>query len=293
MINGSNTPIGALVTPGKSAQDPVPVLLFFPTWNLDSNADRLLRSTTGPRPTFHPHPYFSPPNGILFLATGPQLRLRSRFAAQERRKTQQQRRIPVSDINVIPQFPYPRAAFCDPPSLQPFPATSRNRDIFTPGPTPSLLIATNVTFAALQALLFALLLATYSIHFFVLSILSGALWWSINWFAQELRQVQAQEAEKEKQSEEEPAESQAKSDGSRKTPATLDSAGSDTETELLTEHKGAAATASAPRSLAASATLRPPEEQGEIRKRLSVSGESSGYQSTDSEWEKVDDGKAA
>ncbi|RDH36146.1 hypothetical protein BDQ94DRAFT_185330 [Aspergillus welwitschiae] len=159
--------------------------------------------------------------------------------------------------------------------------------IFTPGPTPSLLIATNVTFAALQALLFALLLATYSIHFFVLSILSGALWWSINWFAQELRQVQAQEAEKKKQSEEEPAESQAKSDGSRKTPATLDSAGSDTETELLTEHKGAAATASAPRSLAASATLRPPEEQGEIRKRLSVSGESSGYQSTDSDRRRV------
>ncbi|GKZ30594.1 SMK killer toxin resistance protein [Aspergillus brasiliensis] len=155
--------------------------------------------------------------------------------------------------------------------------------IFTPGPTPTLLIATNVTFASLQALLFALLLATYSIHFFVLSILSGALWWSINWFAQELRQVQA---------EEEPAESQAKSDGNRKTPGTLDSAGSDTETEMLTEHKGAAATSSAPRSLAASATLRPPEEQGEVRKRLSVSGESSGYQSTDSEWEKVDDGKA-
>ncbi|GKZ23929.1 SMK killer toxin resistance protein [Aspergillus brasiliensis] len=164
--------------------------------------------------------------------------------------------------------------------------------IFTPGPTPTLLIATNVTFAALQALLFALLLATYSIHFFVLSILSGALWWSINWFAQELRQVQAEEAEKKKQAEEEPAESQAKSDGNRKTPGTLDSAGSDTETELLTEHKGAAATSSAPRSLAASATLRPPEEQGEVRKRLSVSGESSGYQSTDSEWEKVDDGKA-
>ncbi|PYI05389.1 putative ER membrane protein [Aspergillus sclerotiicarbonarius CBS 121057] len=162
--------------------------------------------------------------------------------------------------------------------------------IFTPGPTPTLLIATNVTFAALQALLFALLLATYSIHFIVLSGLSGALWWSINWFAQEVRRVQAEEAEKKKLSEE-PAESQSKSDGNRKTPGTLDSAESDTETEILPERKGAAATASA-RSIAGSATLQPPEEHGGVRKRLSVSGDSSGYQSTDSEWEKVDDGKA-
>ncbi|PWY83663.1 hypothetical protein BO94DRAFT_468876 [Aspergillus sclerotioniger CBS 115572] len=150
--------------------------------------------------------------------------------------------------------------------------------IFTPGPTPTLLIATNVTFAALQALLLALLLATYSIHFIVLSFLSGALWWSINWFAQELRRVQVEEAEKKKQSEEESAESQSESDGNRKTPATLDSAESDTETESLPERKGAAATASAPRSIAASATLQPPEEHGGVRKRLSMSGDSSGYQ---------------
>ncbi|RAK97451.1 V-type ATPase assembly factor PKR1 [Aspergillus ibericus CBS 121593] len=162
--------------------------------------------------------------------------------------------------------------------------------IFTPGPTPTLLIATNVTFAALQALLFALLVATYSIHFVVLSVLSGALWWSINWFAQELRRVQAEEVEK-KQLSEEPAESQSL-DGNRKTPGALDSAESDTETESLPERKGAAVTAAAPRSIAASATLQPPEEHGGVRKRLSVSGDSSGYQSTDSEWEKVDDGKA-
>ncbi|RKU40852.1 SMK killer toxin resistance protein [Coniochaeta pulveracea] len=37
--------------------------------------------------------------------------------------------------------------------------------IFTPGPTPTLLIATNVTFAALQLVLFTLLVATWSIHF--------------------------------------------------------------------------------------------------------------------------------
>lgn len=43
--------------------------------------------------------------------------------------------------------------------------------IFTPGPTPSLLIATNVSFFFLQIVLGALLVATYSVHFVVLSIL--------------------------------------------------------------------------------------------------------------------------
>ncbi len=55
--------------------------------------------------------------------------------------------------------------------------------IFTPGPTPSLLLATNVTFASLQLVLLALLIATYSVHFVVLSLISGGLWWAINWFA--------------------------------------------------------------------------------------------------------------
>ncbi|KAH7039105.1 ER protein Pkr1-domain-containing protein [Macrophomina phaseolina] len=65
--------------------------------------------------------------------------------------------------------------------------------IFTPGPTPTLLVATNASFAALQLVLFALLVATYSIHFVVLSILCGGLWWAINWFANELRQAQEKE----------------------------------------------------------------------------------------------------
>ncbi|KAF2092797.1 Pkr1-domain-containing protein [Rhizodiscina lignyota] len=59
--------------------------------------------------------------------------------------------------------------------------------VFTPGPTPPLLLATNASFAALQAVLFALLIATYSVHFVVLGILCGALWWAINWFVAELR----------------------------------------------------------------------------------------------------------
>jgi hypothetical protein len=67
--------------------------------------------------------------------------------------------------------------------------------IFTAGPTPTLLIATNASFAALQVLLFAMLLATYSIHFIILSFLCGGLWWAINWFAVEIRAAQEKEEE--------------------------------------------------------------------------------------------------
>ncbi|KAK3366941.1 ER protein Pkr1-domain-containing protein [Lasiosphaeria ovina] len=68
--------------------------------------------------------------------------------------------------------------------------------IFTPGPTPTLLVATNVTFAALQVVLGTLLIATYSVHFLVLSGLCGGLWAAINWFARELKEHQQQEEEK-------------------------------------------------------------------------------------------------
>ncbi|CAK7244121.1 MAG: SMK killer toxin resistance protein [Sporothrix thermara] len=71
--------------------------------------------------------------------------------------------------------------------------------IFTPGPTPTLLIATNVTFAVLQVVLFVLLVATYSIHFVVLSVLSAGLWWAINWFARELKVAQQLQAEAEEE----------------------------------------------------------------------------------------------
>jgi len=67
--------------------------------------------------------------------------------------------------------------------------------IFTPGPTSTLLLATNVSFGALQTVLLALLVATYSIHFLVLSVLSAGLWWSINWFAVEVSAVRAAEEE--------------------------------------------------------------------------------------------------
>lgn len=71
--------------------------------------------------------------------------------------------------------------------------------IFTPGPTPSLLIATNVTFAVLQLVLFVLLIATYSIHFIILSGLAGGLWWAINWFARELQVARALQDEEDEE----------------------------------------------------------------------------------------------
>lgn len=67
--------------------------------------------------------------------------------------------------------------------------------IFTPGPTPTILIATNVSFGALQVVLFALLLATSSVHFAALSVLCAGLWWAINWFARELAMAQARDAD--------------------------------------------------------------------------------------------------
>jgi len=77
--------------------------------------------------------------------------------------------------------------------------------IFTPGPTPTLLVATNAAFVALQLLLLALLIATYSLHFLVLSVICGGLWTSINWFATEMaKEQQAQKAKEKKEKSPEP-----------------------------------------------------------------------------------------
>ncbi|KAL1853324.1 hypothetical protein Plec18167_005586 [Paecilomyces lecythidis] len=157
--------------------------------------------------------------------------------------------------------------------------------IFTPGPTSTLLVATNATFAALQVLLFALLLATYSIHFVILSFLSGSLWWSINWFAREVRETQAREDEKTKQ-----REGKTKSDETRPS-AALDNAGSDTETESLAGSRRLKGSSQVDPSGAAAGKLGSSSEDEQLRKRRSL-GESSGYVSTDSEWEKVDDKNA-
>ncbi|KIV99857.1 uncharacterized protein PV09_08525 [Verruconis gallopava] len=73
--------------------------------------------------------------------------------------------------------------------------TSLWESIFTPGPTPTLLIAANATFASLQILLLILFLATYSAHFIALSTICAGVWWGINWFAAELAKAQRAEEE--------------------------------------------------------------------------------------------------
>jgi hypothetical protein len=97
--------------------------------------------------------------------------------------------------------------------------------IFTPGPTSSLLLATNASFAALQLVLFALLVATYSIHFAVLSLICGGLWWAINWFVTELKIHEAAAKEKELR----------EKDLARKVRASVESSGSDTDAQTIVE----------------------------------------------------------
>lgn len=143
--------------------------------------------------------------------------------------------------------------------------------VFTPGPTPTLLVATNATFAALQFLLLVLLLATYSIHFLVLSLLSAGLWYSINWFAREL---QAQGAKGDH--------------GEEKKREKSPDLGSETETE---DAPPATRSLQEPLQEAIQSLRPPPTEAGDhLRKRRSL-GDNSGYVSTDSEWEKVSEGE--
>ncbi|KAL1976345.1 hypothetical protein VTN31DRAFT_2627 [Thermomyces dupontii] len=150
--------------------------------------------------------------------------------------------------------------------------------IFTPGPTPTLLVATNATFAALQVLLFALLLATYSIHFVVLSFLSGTLWWGVNWFANEVQQAQVRAEEEQRKTQQVKGEQ----DEKQKATGVDERTGSETETET----EGASrARRRAPRSSS--------QTQPTAKGLAGVPGEgASGYVSTDSDWEKVESEKA-
>ena len=139
---------------------------------------------------------------------------------------------------------------------------------FTPGPTPTLLIATNASFAGLQIVLIALLVATYSVHFVILSILCAGLWWAINWFAKELQAASEKEKEVKRL-----REMQTKEDEKEE--------GSGTETEGGEE---------AGRSLEGSRIddgLNVSDKEGELRKRRSMGSASEGL-STDSEWDKVE-----
>ncbi|KAI7476648.1 hypothetical protein KC351_g9312 [Hortaea werneckii] len=184
--------------------------------------------------------------------------------------------------------------------------------VFTPGPTPTLLVATNVTFAALQFLLLALLIATYSIHFVILSVLCGGLWWSVNWFASELQAAQLKEEEAErlrKQKKDIDRKEGSESAGS----GADDEAGEDTETE---EHikgtkpgaKGYQTTGETktPRKDAidavkvsgsggksggggAASGIQAGERLGTKQRSVQAGDRSGDISSTDSEWEKVED----
>lgn len=157
--------------------------------------------------------------------------------------------------------------------------------VFTPGPTPTLLVATNATFAALQLVLFTLLIATYSVHFVVLSFLSGALWWSINWFAKEVREVQAAQQKEEEEQQKKLAERNNDSSS-----AAENNSGSETETEterVSTKPRRRRVNQQADKTAPATAVDLPGDDSN-LKKRESAGNESSGYTSTDSEWEKVD-----
>jgi hypothetical protein len=150
--------------------------------------------------------------------------------------------------------------------------------IFTPGPTPTLLVATNASFAALQFILLALLVATYSVHFIVLSLLCAGLWWSINWFVAELEAGKKREEACRREKEKSPE------------PEKSSRAGSDTETEMAPPP--IRPTAPPPKEEKEHSIFlkpRPADAPGTVRQRHSQ-GDSSGYVSTDSEWEKVSEG---
>lgn len=138
--------------------------------------------------------------------------------------------------------------------------------IFTPGPTSTLLKAANVTFAALQLVLLALLVATYSIHFLVLSVISLGLWWSINWFAAELRV--AQEHERREKAKTADAAAAAAREGTEDSDTEVEGAG---KPQIVGQGEE-------------TLPVEPVEPKGELRHRGEVPGTQS---STEDEWEKV------
>lgn len=147
--------------------------------------------------------------------------------------------------------------------------------IFTPGPTPSLLLATNATFAALQLVLAALLLATYSIHFIILSFLCAGLWYAINWFARELQANHDRELKE-------------KARAARKTAvrANLQTSESETEVETFltrTKTKGQPGPAASKE-----VEVQDSSAAGELKQRAPTASQGSKSSvSTEDEWEKV------
>lgn len=202
--------------------------------------------------------------------------------------------------------------------------------IFTPGPTPPLILATNAAFGALQAVLFALLIATRSVHFIVLSMLCGALWWAINWFVAELRATEEMKKQRERDGEtpRPPDTGKGTKSGaqnergiSERDEDAEDEEGMDTETEMEGDDLGSKASLldTSPRQHRSSDAAQPAsmDSSGHLLPRpvSSAASEASGVQvdgssgdeagmrkrgsdmemssHTDSEWEKLSDAGAA
>ena len=143
--------------------------------------------------------------------------------------------------------------------------------IFTPGPTPTLVVATNASFAGLQLVLLALLIFTYSVHFVILSCLCAGLWWAINWFVREL-----QAANKKEQEATQPRDHRKEKEEGDEDSGTETEGGNG---ESLSRSIGARGR---PAEL-----LEVEERERELRKRRSMGSASEGL-STDSEWDKVE-----
>lgn len=166
------------------------------------------------------------------------------------------------------------------------------QSVFTPGATPTLLIATNATFACLQVLLGALLFATYSVHFAILSFLCGGLWYSINWFAHELQQAQAKEVEAERLRKRKREEDEWRTKGD-----SADDEGEDTEVEGggLKDSDPTRAEKTSGRKVwgavksSEQATTSGLQARDIARRGAADGGSSASEMSTDSEWEKVED----
>ncbi|KAL9135786.1 MAG: hypothetical protein Q9175_003023 [Cornicularia normoerica] len=148
--------------------------------------------------------------------------------------------------------------------------------IFTPGPSPSIIIATNASFAALQVVLLVLLVLTYSVHFVVLSFLCAGLWWAINWFVTELEAANQKERDAQ--------QSRDMNKGQEHDGRGVEDSGTETEGGGTPSERGVSGSVSASKT---EGLLIPEDAQGPLRKRRISGGASSGDLSTDSDWDKV------
>ncbi|MDI1489754.1 MAG: SMK killer toxin resistance protein [Ramalina farinacea] len=164
--------------------------------------------------------------------------------------------------------------------------------VFTPGPTPTLVYATNASFFALQTVLLLLLAATYSIHFLILSFLCGGLWWAINWFVRELEIAKRLEKEKGTKDREKEGK-QTGSEGDDEDGGDDDDGGGTETEDAGPDVKRDAEDTPAPTEPEAK-QLHPEDAaiESQLRRRNRESlggGSSAGDLSTDSEWDKVEE----